>query len=105
MTHASHSILVGRHIGQLLGARTAALGCHATTYVAEDRRIMNAGRLHETKNRRLASLGAMLEYYDFVAYIYVAASISQAFFPAKDRKLCASCRPSGSMPSVSWSAP
>lgn len=43
---------------------------------------MNAGRLHETKNRRLASLGAMLEYYDFVAYIYVAASISQAFFPS-----------------------
>lgn len=36
----------------------------------------------ERRNRRLASLGATLEYYDFVAYIYVAAAISQAFFPA-----------------------
>lgn len=44
---------------------------------------MNAERRHETKNRRLASLGAMLEYYDFVAYIYVAAAISQAFFPSE----------------------
>lgn len=29
----------------------------------------------------LAALGAMLEYYDFVIYLFVAASISETFFP------------------------
>ncbi|MGP3533692.1 MFS transporter [Microbacterium sp. RD1] len=43
---------------------------------------MNPATRSETKNRRLASLGATLEYYDFVAYTFVAAAISQAFFPA-----------------------
>jgi MFS family permease len=33
------------------------------------------------KNLGLASLGAMLEYYDFVVYIYVASKIGAAFFP------------------------
>lgn len=33
------------------------------------------------KNVGLASLGAMLEYYDFVVYIYVASKIGAAFFP------------------------
>jgi MFS transporter, MHS family, proline/betaine transporter len=36
----------------------------------------------EKANLRLASLGAMLEYYDFVAYVYVAARIGEAFFPS-----------------------
>jgi MFS family permease len=34
------------------------------------------------RNLWLASFGAMLEYYDFVVYIYVASKISGAFFPA-----------------------
>ncbi|MGI5127902.1 MFS transporter [Pseudonocardia sp. CA-107938] len=34
------------------------------------------------RNIRLGSLGAALEYYDFVVYLYVATSIGQAFFPA-----------------------
>ncbi|HWD06104.1 MAG TPA: MFS transporter [Amycolatopsis sp.] len=34
------------------------------------------------RNIRLGSLGAALEYYDFVAYLYVATLIGQAFFPA-----------------------
>jgi nitrate/nitrite transporter NarK len=29
----------------------------------------------------LAALGAMLEYYDFVVYLFVAAAISETFFP------------------------
>jgi len=44
---------------------------------------MRSARSKEDKNRRLASFGAMLEYYDFVAYVYVAAAISQAFFPSE----------------------
>lgn len=43
---------------------------------------MTTATRSERKNRRLASLGATLEYYDFVAYTFVAAAISQAFFPA-----------------------
>jgi MFS family permease len=43
---------------------------------------MSSATTRESKNRRLASLGATLEYYDFVAYIYVAAAISEAFFPS-----------------------
>jgi len=43
---------------------------------------MSSANSKEMKNRRLASLGAMLEYYDFVVYIYVAVAISQAFFPS-----------------------
>lgn len=35
----------------------------------------------ELKNLGLASLGAMLEYYDFVVYVFVAAALSQAMFP------------------------
>ncbi|GAA4711892.1 MFS transporter [Pseudonocardia yuanmonensis] len=35
------------------------------------------------RNIRLGSLGAALEYYDFVAYLYVATLIGQAFFPAE----------------------
>jgi MFS family permease len=34
------------------------------------------------RNIRLGSLGAALEYYDFVVYLYVAPLIGQAFFPA-----------------------
>ncbi|WP_236790847.1 MFS transporter [Amycolatopsis sp. GM8] len=34
------------------------------------------------RNIRLGSLGAALEYYDFVAYLYVATLIGKAFFPA-----------------------
>jgi MFS family permease len=34
------------------------------------------------RNIRLGSLGAALEYYDFVAYLYVATLIGHAFFPA-----------------------
>ncbi|WP_435155054.1 MFS transporter [Amycolatopsis sacchari] len=34
------------------------------------------------RNVRLGSLGAALEYYDFVAYLYVATLIGRAFFPA-----------------------
>ncbi|WP_166459550.1 MFS transporter [Amycolatopsis pithecellobii] len=34
------------------------------------------------RNVRLGSLGAALEYYDFVAYLYVATLIGKAFFPA-----------------------
>ena len=35
-----------------------------------------------SRNLMLASLGATLEYYDFVVYVFVAAAIGQAFFPA-----------------------
>ena len=33
------------------------------------------------RNLVLASLGAVLEYYDFIVFVFVAAAISQAFFP------------------------
>lgn len=33
------------------------------------------------RNLTLASLGAMLEYYDFVVYVYLATKIGAAFFP------------------------
>lgn len=36
----------------------------------------------DRKNLGLASLGAVLEYFDFVVYVFVAAAISEAFFPA-----------------------
>jgi MFS family permease len=36
---------------------------------------------HDTKNLGLASLGAVLEYFDFQVYVFVAAAISIAFFP------------------------
>lgn len=42
---------------------------------------MNTTTNPQTRNLWLASLGAMLEYYDFVVYIYVASKISAAFFP------------------------
>jgi len=35
----------------------------------------------QRRNLWLASLGAMLEYYDFVVFIYVASKIGAAFFP------------------------
>ncbi|WP_431876477.1 hypothetical protein [Amycolatopsis sacchari] len=38
------------------------------------------------RNVRLGSLGAALEYYDFVAYLYVATLIGRAFFPADCRR-------------------
>ena len=38
--------------------------------------------LRAKRNIRLGSLGAALEYYDFVAYLYVATLIGAAFFPA-----------------------
>ncbi|GAA4558290.1 MFS transporter [Pseudonocardia xishanensis] len=41
----------------------------------------DAGR-RASRNIRLGSLGAALEYYDFVVYLYVATLIGQAFFPA-----------------------
>ncbi|WP_327102563.1 MFS transporter [Nonomuraea glycinis] len=34
------------------------------------------------RNIRLGSLGAALEYYDFVVYLYLTTLIGQAFFPA-----------------------
>ncbi len=37
---------------------------------------------HDAKNLGLASLGAVLEYFDFQVYVFVAAAISVAFFPA-----------------------
>ena len=37
----------------------------------------------ELKNLGLASLGATLEYYDFVVYVFVAAALSQVMFPAE----------------------
>ncbi len=42
---------------------------------------LKGGAIPHAKNLWLASLGAMLEYYDFVVYIYVATRISAAFFP------------------------
>ncbi|WP_414439744.1 MFS transporter [Burkholderia sp. 22PA0106] len=33
------------------------------------------------RNLGLASLGAVLEYFDFIVYVYVAAAIGHAFFP------------------------
>ncbi len=36
---------------------------------------------HDAKNLGLASLGAVLEYFDFQVYVFVAAAISIAFFP------------------------
>lgn len=36
----------------------------------------------DRKNLGLASLGAVLEYFDFIVYVFVAAAISDAFFPA-----------------------
>ena len=35
----------------------------------------------EARTLGLAALGAMLEYYDFVIFLFVAAAISEAFFP------------------------
>ena len=35
----------------------------------------------EVRNLGLASLGAMLEYYDFVVFVFVAAALSKAMFP------------------------
>lgn len=36
----------------------------------------------DLRNLGLASLGAVLEYFDFVVYVFVAVAISDAFFPA-----------------------
>ena len=36
---------------------------------------------HDVQNLGLASLGAVLEYFDFQVYVFVAAAISIAFFP------------------------
>ena len=41
-----------------------------------------AMRREDGKNLLLASLGAVLEYFDFQVYVFVAAAISVAFFPA-----------------------
>lgn len=41
---------------------------------------MPTGR-DEAKNLGLASLGAVLEYFDFMVYVFVAAALSVAFFP------------------------
>jgi MFS family permease len=38
-------------------------------------------RRHDVQNLGLASLGAVLEYFDFQVYVFVAAAISVAFFP------------------------
>ena len=38
-------------------------------------------RRHDVRNLGLASLGAVLEYFDFQVYVFVAAAISIAFFP------------------------
>lgn len=35
----------------------------------------------DIQNLGLASLGAVLEYFDFVVYVFVAVAISDAFFP------------------------
>jgi MFS family permease len=42
---------------------------------------MQGIKRNEVKNLGLASLGATLEYYDFVVYVFVATAIGQAFFP------------------------
>ncbi len=42
---------------------------------------METGRTR-AQNLGLASLGAVLEYFDFQVYVFVAAAISVAFFPA-----------------------
>jgi MFS family permease len=42
---------------------------------------METGR-QQAQNLGLASLGAVLEYFDFQVYVFVAAAISVAFFPA-----------------------
>jgi MFS family permease len=42
---------------------------------------LNTTTQAQRRNLWLASLGAMLEYYDFVVYIYVASKIGAAFFP------------------------
>jgi MFS family permease len=38
-------------------------------------------KVKQMRNLGLASLGAVLEYFDFQVYVFVAASISVAFFP------------------------
>ena len=44
---------------------------------------METGR-KRAQNLGLASLGAVLEYFDFQVYVFVAAAISVAFFrPAR----------------------
>lgn len=35
----------------------------------------------DIRNLGLASLGAVLEYFDFIVYVFIAAAISEAFFP------------------------
>ena len=42
---------------------------------------MNRISVEELRNLGLASMGAMLEYYDFVVFVFVAAALSQAMFP------------------------
>lgn len=43
---------------------------------------MRSTRSGDMKNIGLASLGAALEYYDFIVYVYVSVALSQAFFSA-----------------------
>lgn len=43
---------------------------------------MRPMRSGDMKNIGLASLGAALEYYDFIVYVYVSVALSQAFFSA-----------------------
>ena len=53
---------------------------HGSTWPRLQRKPMATSR-HDAKNLGLASLGAVLEYFDFQVYVFVAAAISVAFFP------------------------
>src|SRR5580698_1587356 len=45
---------------------------------------MNRHNLRELQNVGLASLGGMLEYFDFQVYVFVAAALSAQLFPPGD---------------------
>lgn len=48
---------------------------------------MRAMQSDDVKNIGLASLGAALEYYDFIVYVFVAAALGQTFFPPETSDL------------------
>ncbi len=48
---------------------------------------MRASQSGDMRNIGLASLGAALEYYDFIVYVFVAAALGRAFFPPETSDL------------------